>query len=43
MVHMDLKVALLLLGNLIGSKIGTYYKLIGGIILIFIAVITFIK
>ena len=33
----------LLLGNLIGSKIGTYSKLIGGIILIFIAVITFIK
>ena len=33
----------LLLGNIIGSKIGTYSKLIGGIILIFIAVITFIK
>ena len=33
----------LLLGNLIGSKIGRYSKLIGGIILIFIAVITFIK
>jgi len=31
------------LGNLIGNKIGSYSKLIGGVILIFIAVIMFIK
>lgn len=33
----------LTLGNIIGNKVGSYSKLIGGIILIFIAVITFIK
>ena len=33
----------LILGNIIGNKVGSYSKLIGGIILIFIAVITFIK
>lgn len=33
----------LTLGNIIGNKIGSYSKLIGGIILIFIAIITFIK
>ena len=32
----------LLLGNTIGNKIGSYSKLLGGIILIFIAIITFI-
>jgi putative Mn2+ efflux pump MntP len=31
------------LGNIIGNKIGTYSKLIGGIILISIAIITFIN
>lgn len=33
----------LTLGNIIGNKVGSYSKLIGGIILIFIAIITFIK
>ena len=33
----------LTLGNIIGNKIGSYSKLLGGIILIFIALITFIK
>jgi len=33
----------LTLGNIIGSKVGSYSKLIGGIILICIAIITFIN
>ena len=33
----------LLLGNIIGSKVGNYSKLIGGIILICIAIIMFIR
>ena len=33
----------LVLGNIIGNKIGSYSKLFGGIILIFIAIIMFIK
>lgn len=33
----------LILGNIIGKKIGTYSKTIGGIILIIIAIIIFIK
>ena len=33
----------LILGNVIGKKIGTYSKIVGGIILIVIAVIMFIK
>ena len=33
----------LILGNIIGNKIGSYSKLVGGIVLIFIAVIMFIK
>ena len=33
----------LLLGNIIGKKIGSYSKTIGGIILIIIAIIIFIK
>ena len=33
----------LILGNVIGNKIGTYSKIVGGIILIVIAVIMFVK
>lgn len=33
----------LILGNIIGNKIGKYSKLVGGTILILIAIITFIK
>jgi len=33
----------LMLGNIIGNKVGSYSKLVGGIILILIAIITFIK
>ena len=33
----------LILGNIIGKKVGSYSKLIGGIVLILIAIITFIK
>ena len=33
----------LVLGNIIGNKIGTYSKIVGGIVLIIIAIITFIQ